>query len=93
MTVMEIIELIALVATTVGLIVTLVTAITKGKLKDFIIEKMEEAEKLDMSGEQKLEFVINEVKSKYKIMAIIINIKSFVEKILTVTKEINYKGK
>lgn len=94
MTVTEIIELISLIVTTLGLIVSIVTAIVKGNLKNFILEKMQEAEaKQELTGEQKLMFVIEEVKNKYKIITIIMNIKKFIEKVISVTKKINYKGR
>jgi len=93
MSVLEIVELIILIITTLGLVVTLITAILKGKLKEFIIEKMEEAETQELTSASKLEFVISAVKEKYKILTIILNVKTFIEKVIEVTKNINYKGK
>ena len=87
----EIIELISLGVTTLGFIVTLVTAIIKGHLKDFIIEKMEEVEKTDKNAVEKLEYVVSAVKDKYKIVAILLNIEAFVEKIIDISKQINYR--
>lgn len=89
----EIIELVSLCITTLGLIISLVTAIVKGHLKDFIVEKMEEVEKTDKNAAEKLSYVINAVKDKYKIVAIIINIEAFVEKIIDISKQINYRKK
>lgn len=88
----ETIELISLIITALGLIISLGTAIAKGKLKQFVIEKMEEAEASGKSGEEKLLFVMNAVKEKYKIVAIVMNVKRFIEKVIAVTKKINAKG-
>ena len=82
MSIREIIELVALIITTLGLIGTLFGAISRGQLKEFIIEKMEEIEDSGKSSVEKLEYVINAVKEKYKILTIIINIQKFVEKVL-----------
>lgn len=92
MSMTEIIELISLGITALGLIITLATAIIKGRLKEFIIEKMEEAEASGKSGDEKLLSVINAVKEEYKIAAILMNIREFVEKVIKVTKKINAKG-
>lgn len=92
MSITEIIELISLIIATIGMISTIIAEIAKGKMKSFILEKMEEAEASGKDGDEKLLFVISEVKKKYKIAAILLNIKEFVEKIISVTKKINYKG-
>ena len=91
MSIAEIIELVSLAIVTLGLIISIVTAVTKGKLKEFIIEKMEEAEKTGKPAAEKLQYVIEAVKEKYKIVTIIMNVKAFVEKVIVVTKQINYK--
>ena len=92
MTILEIIELIGWIATALGLISSLIIAISRGQMKAFIIEKMEEAEESGKSGKEKLEYVILAVKDKYKLLTIFINIKNVVEKIIATTKKINYKG-
>ena len=91
MEVREIIEIISLCITTIGLIVTLFTAITKGKLKEFIIQKMEEVETKELTSVEKFEYVVNAVKEEYKILAILINIETFIEKVIDISKKINYK--
>ena len=91
MEVREIIELVCLCISTVGLITTLFTAITKGKLKEFVIQKMEEVETKELTSVEKFDYVVNAVKEEYKILAILINIETFIEKIIDISKKINYK--
>lgn len=87
----EIIQLVVLIVVTLALIATIVVAIVRGDMKKFIEEKMAEAEKLRLSGKEKLEYVINAVKEKYKIMTIILNVKKVIEHIIELSKQINYK--
>lgn len=87
----EIIQLVVLIVVTLALIATVVVAIVRGDMKKFIEEKMVEAENLGLSGKEKLEYVINAVKEKYKIMTIILNIKKVIEHIIELSKQINYK--
>ena len=87
----EIIQLIVLIVTTLALIATIVVAIVKGDMKKFIEEKMVEAENSGLNGEEKLKYVINSVKEKYKVMTIILNVKNVVERIIELSKQINYK--
>jgi len=91
MEIREIIEIIALCISTVGLITTLFTAITKGKLKEFVIQKMEEVETKELTSVEKFDYVVNAVKEEYKILAILINIETFIEKVIDISKKINYK--
>ena len=91
MEVREIIELVCLCISTIGLITTLFTAITKGKLKDFVIQKMEEVETKELTSVEKFDYVVNAVKEEYKILAILINIETFIEKVIDISKKINYK--
>ena len=93
MSIAEIIELIILIIATIGMIASIVIAITKGKLREFIIEKMEEAEKTGKSGKEKLEYVISAVKDKYRLTSLMMNIRKFIEMIISATKNINSKGK
>lgn len=72
-------------------IISIITAIVRGDMKKFIEEKMAEAEKLSMDGNQKLEYVINAVKEKYKILELVLNVKKFIEHIIEISKHINYK--
>lgn len=83
--------LILLGATALAGIVTIVIALVRGDMKKFIIEQMEIAEQSGMSGKEKLQFVIDAVKSKYKILDIILNVKEFIEKIISISKNINAK--
>ena len=87
----EIIQLVVLIVITLALIATVVVAIVRGDMKKFIEEKMVEAENLGLSGKEKLEYVINAVKEKYKIMTIILNVKKVIEHIIELSKQINYK--
>ena len=91
MSLYEIIELIVLIVVTLALIAVVVVAIVRGDMKKFIEEKMAEAEKLELDGKHKLEYVIEAVKEKYKIMTIILNVKKVIEHIINISKQINYK--
>ena len=92
MSVKEIILLVALAVVILGGIATIVIAIVRGDMKKLIVEKMEEAEKLELDGAKKLQYVIEAVKEKYKLVELFLNIKKFVEYIISITKQINYKG-
>ena len=87
----EIISLIALGIVCLVGIISIIVAVIRGDMKKFIKEKMAEAEKLLMNGQQKLEYVINAVKEKYKIPELVLNIKKFIENIIEISKQINYK--
>lgn len=78
---------IAIVSGIVGIVVALV----RGDMKKFIVEKMEEAEKSNLGGAKKLEYVVNAVKEKYKVLELILNVKKFIEYIISVSKNINAK--
>ena len=60
-------------------------------MKKFIEEKMVEAEKLELSGEKKLAYVLQAVKEKYKVVEVLLNCKKFIEHIITLSKQINAK--
>ena len=87
----EIISLIALGIVCLAGIISIIVAVIRGDMKKFIKEKMSEAEKLSMGGQQKLEYVINAVKEKYKIPELVLNVKKFIEYIIEISKQINYK--
>ena len=87
----EIISLIVLGVVCLAGVISIIVAIIRGDMKKFIKEKMAEAEKLSMNGQQKLEYVINAVKEKYKIPELVLNIKKFIENIIEISKQINYK--
>lgn len=91
MSVELIITLIALGVAIIGGVATLVIALIRGEIKKFVEEKMIEAEKLEMSGEQKLQYVLKEVQSKYKIMELFLNVRKFIEHIIALSKQINAK--
>lgn len=98
MSVETIITLIALGIACLSGIIGIVLAVVRGDMKKFIIEKMEEAEEKYKDVEDKneksklkLEYVINAVKEKYKVLDVILNIKKFVEYIIKITKKINSK--
>lgn len=87
----EIIQLVLLIVITLALIATIVVSVVRGDMKKFIEKKMAEAEKLGFNGKEKLEYVLNAVKEKYKIMTIILNVKKVIEHIIELSKQINYK--
>lgn len=91
MSIHEIIELVGLIISVLALIGSIVYSIIKGKLKDFIIEKMEEAEALELGGQEKLNYVLEAIKEKYKIAKIILNSQKFIEKVIAISKKINFK--
>ena len=86
-----IISLVVLGVVILASLITIIVAIVRGDMKKFIIAKMEEAEKMELSGAEKLKYVLNAVKEKYKVLELILNVKKFVEQIITITKEINAK--
>lgn len=86
-----IISLVVLGVVILASLITIIVAIVRGDMKKFIIAKMEEAEKMELSGAEKLKYVLNAVKEKYKVLELILNVKKFVEQIISITKEINAK--
>ena len=91
MTIKEIVMLAVLGAVIVAGIISIVVALVRGDMKKFIEEKMIEAEKSGKSGSEKLAYVISAVKEKYKIVELILNIRKFVEHIISISKQINCK--
>ena len=91
MSVETIVTLIVLGVVALSGIISIIVAIIRGDMKKFIVEKMEEAEKSGKTGSEKLSFVIEAVKEKYKIARIILDVKKFIEYIIGITKEINTK--
>ncbi len=86
-----IVSLVILGVVALGGVATIIVAIVRGDMKKFIVEKMEEAEKLHLDGKKKLEYVLQAVKEKYKILEVILNVKKFIEEIISITKQINAK--
>lgn len=88
-----IITLAVLGATALGGIIAIIVALVRGEVKQFIVEQMEIAgEKFKdlpkpQKSIQKLQFVIERVKEKYKIAELIINIKKFVEYIVKINNK------
>ena len=91
MQVETIITLVVLGVVVLGGLATILVAIIRGDMKKFIEEKMVEAEKLELSGAEKLKYVLNAVKEKYKILELLMNVKKFVEHIIAISKQINAK--
>lgn len=91
MDIKAIITIVVLGIVLLGTIIGLVTALVRGEMKKFIEEKMVEAEKSGKSGAEKLAFVIEAFKEKYKIMQFILNAKQFIEKVIELSKQINAK--
>ena len=71
-------------------IIGIVVAVIRGDMKKFIEEKMIEAETMQGSVE-KLTYVLNAVKQKYKIVELVLNVKKFIEHIIDLSKQINSK--
>ena len=74
-----------------GGLLAIIIAIVRGEMKKFIEEKMVEAEKLELTGEKKLAYVLQSVKEKYKVLEVFLNCKKFIEHIIGLTKQINVK--
>lgn len=91
MSIDAIITLVFAVIAVVGILVTIITAIRSGSLKEFILDKMAEAETMFTKPEEKLNYVIEAVKKKYKILSLIINIKVIIETLISFSKRVNYK--
>ena len=72
-------------------IVSIIVAIVRGDMKKFIQTKMIEAEQQDLDGAKKLEYVLVAVNEKYHVLKVLLNVKKFVEGIISITKQINYK--
>lgn len=92
MTLTDIIALIVLAVITVIMIAVLIISIVNGDLRKYVEDTMKEAETMDLSGEEKAKYVIEAVKKKYKIAAIIVNVKKIIERVIDLSKHINYKG-
>ena len=95
MSISEIVELVLLGVSVIGLISSIVISLRKGEMKEFIIAKMEEAEE-KFKGDKdkarkKLDYVINAVKEKYKLISLFSDLKRFIEKVIEATKKINTK--
>lgn len=86
-----IVSLVTLGVVTLGGIVTIIVALVRGDMKKFIEEKMIEAEKLEMTGREKLAYVLEAVKEKYKLMEVVMNVRKFIEHIIEISKNINSK--
>lgn len=78
---------ISLIATIVGWVVE----IRKGNLKKFVEEKMAEAEESGKDGKEKLNYVLEEVKAKYKVKAFVDLAKKFIEDLIDFSKKVNGK--
>lgn len=88
----EIVLIIILGVLLVCSLVGLLVALFNGSMKQFIVEKMAEADTHeDWSGEEKRQYVIEAFKKKYKIAEFLLNCKKFIELVIKYSKEINYK--
>ena len=74
-----------------GGLLSIIIAIVRGDMKKFIEEQMVEAEQLELSGEQKLAYVLQAVREKYKVMEVLLNCKKFIKHIIDLSKKINAK--
>ena len=93
MTVETIITLIILGIAILGGIASIVIAIVRGDMKKFIVEKMKEAGELykDLPKPEKsikkLQYVLEAVKEKYKIAELFMNVRKFIEYIVSINNE------
>ena len=91
MQVETIITLVVLGVAILGGLITIAIAIIRGDMKKFIEKQMIIAEEKDLSGEEKLKFVLDKVKEEYKVLELVMNVRKFVEHIIYLTKRINAK--
>lgn len=97
MTIETIVTLIVLGATALGGVIALIIAICRGEVKKFIVETMEKAEEIykDLPKPEKsikkMQYVIAKVKEKYKLASLFLNVKKFIEYIISISKGINSK--
>lgn len=93
----EIIILISLGIPVLASLVVLIVALCRGEIKKYIIQCMDEAEVIYKDLEKpeksikKLEYVINKVKDKYRLVDLILNVKKFIEYIIEISKGLNSK--
>ena len=91
MSIETIISLVTLGVVALGGLFAIIVAIVRGDMKKFIEEKMIEAEKSGKTGSEKLAYVLEAVKEKYKVMEVVLNVRKFIESIISISKEINSK--
>lgn len=75
----------------IGIAIMLIVALVKGNLKEFVMAKMEEAEATGKEGKEKLIYVLDAVKEKYKLAVIISTAKKIVEVLIDFSKKVNTK--
>lgn len=91
MTIKEIVMLVVLGVVIVAGLVSIIVALVRGDMKKFIQEKMIEAENSGKSGSEKLGFVLKAVSEKYKVLELLLNVRKFIEKVISISKQINHK--
>ena len=91
MTTESIIILIVMGACVLGIGVFLIFALIKGNLKNDLLQFMAEAEEMEDSGEDKLAYVIDKVKSKYKLGMLVNLAEKVVEILIEFSKNVNFK--
>ena len=88
----EIAELIGLVAAILAILISLMVAAVRGEIKKLVEEKMAEAEEhKDWTAQQKLQYVLDAVKEKYKLATLVLDVGKLIEHIIDLSKKINYK--
>lgn len=90
-TIKEIILLAVAIISLLGAIFSIISSIVKGELRKFVEEKMKIAEESGLKGEQKLNFVLEAVKEKFKLVSLISSARKIVEEIIDLSKKINAK--
>lgn len=91
MTISDIINIVMLCIALISAIVALIKSILDGGIKKFVQEKMIEAEATGLSGSEKLEYVLNAVKKKYKLNSLVEIAKKVIESFIDFSKKVNKK--
>ncbi len=90
-TIKEIILLAVAIISLLGAIFSIISSIVKGDLRKFVEEQMKIAEESGLKGEQKLNFVLEAVKEKFKLVSLVSSARKIVEEIIDLSKKINAK--
>lgn len=69
----------------------IIYGLVKGNLRQFVEDKMREAEKKFDNGSDRLKYVIDAVKEKYKVNLLVNIASNIIKYVIGLTKDINYK--
>lgn len=92
----ELITIIILGATLLITLIGLIISLCRGEMKNFIKEKMGEAESkfpktMNDYKKLRLNYVIDAFNKKYKILEFLLNVRKFIEEMIEFSKTVNYK--